>query len=220
MELKYHLPTRRSGVITSPLRNGDEKGLYRMEFNGRLITEDADGKQNAVLTKWTVPKIVEAIQNGATGMISLYWYTIDGHKYKATGLTVGADYGVPREVNGKIIVTSQFRRGLLRGHHFSASKPMELVTVNVMIEPTDIEYVSMLVKTQPTIYGSYLQMPSDHDINLVTNFINIQIQTHGKDLVFSIGYDEESGYEGWIAASDGIDEDKASLLVAEMATQL
>ena len=189
-----------------------------MEFNGRLITEDADGNQSAVLTKWTVPKIVEAIEKGASGMISLSWYTIDEHKYKATGLTVGPEYGSLREVDDKVVVTTQFRRGLLREPHYSPSKPMELVTVDVVIEPHDIEYVSMLVKNHPTVYAAYLERPSDHDINLVTNFINLQIQAHGKDLVFSVGYDEESGYEGWIAASDGIDEDKASLLVAEMAS--
>jgi|GEM_PF-3851518 len=118
-------------------------------FTGRLITEQESGEQTATEKKWTLDEIIQATQNGDTGMISLSWYTIGGMRYTASALSIGGDlngYGIPQEHAGAIVVMTHFRREVLANPFADHGDPMDLIGVLVEIDPTDIEYVSILHK--------------------------------------------------------------------------
>ncbi len=119
-----------------------------MEFDGRFITEYTDGHQTAEAHTWTLDEVIQAVQDGATGMIHVEWYTISGRRYKASALSVGAEHGTPREQDGSLVVSTQFRRMYL-GEPHRKGDPDDLVAVDVIIDPVDIEYVSLREKREP-----------------------------------------------------------------------
>lgn len=119
-------------------------------FPGRLITEDAAGHQCAVPKTWTIDEIREAVLGGGIGMISLSWYFIGGRHYKASALTIGAGYGVPEGVNRTVQVHTHFRREHLGEPYRHAGDPTDMVPVDVLINPVDIEYVSIMVRSGTT----------------------------------------------------------------------
>ena len=119
-----------------------------MEFNGRLITEYTDGHQTAESRTWTLDDVIQAVQGGATGMIHVEWYTIAGRRYKASALMVGPEHGTPRQQDGALVVPTHFRRMYL-GEPYRRGDPDDVVAVDVVIDPHDVEYVSLLQKREP-----------------------------------------------------------------------
>lgn len=118
-------------------------------FDGRLIVENQNGQQTATPKRWTLAEIQEAVRNDAAGMIHTHWYTIDGHKYHVAALSIGPDRGVPVENgDGKIVVSTYLRRDLLAEPYRGVGDLMDLVAVDVVIEPEDVEYVSILKKVE------------------------------------------------------------------------
>ncbi|MHB1683955.1 MAG: hypothetical protein ACYCYO_14190 [Bacilli bacterium] len=129
-------------------------------FKGRLVTEQDTGEQTATEKSWTLDEIIQATRNGDTGMVSLRWYTIGGMRYMASALSIGGDsigYGIPQEHAGAIVVMTRFRREVLANPFADHGDPMDLIGVLVVIDPIDIEYVSILHKvttddeTQPSV---------------------------------------------------------------------
>lgn len=117
------------------------------KFNGRLIVETNSGEQTTTPKQWTLTEIGQAIKlEGATGMIHTNWYTIAGRKYSATALSIGAGHGLPHEINGKIVVNTRFRRELLGDPYRAAGDLSDLVVVDVVIDPEDVAYVSIVKK--------------------------------------------------------------------------
>ncbi len=119
-----------------------------MEFNGRFITKYTDGHQTAESRTWTLADMIQAVQDGATGMIHVEWYTIFGRRYKASALSVGPEHGTPREQDGALVVPTHFRRIYL-GEPHREGDPDDLVAVDVIIDQADVEYVSLLQKREP-----------------------------------------------------------------------
>ena len=118
-------------------------------FKGRLVTEQTTGEQTATEKSWALDEIIQATRSGDTGMISLRGYMIGGMRYVASALSIGGDsngYGIPQEHAGAIVVMTHFRREVLANPFANHGDPMDLIGVLVEIDPTDIEYVSILHK--------------------------------------------------------------------------
>ncbi|MHB1685401.1 MAG: hypothetical protein ACYCYO_21765 [Bacilli bacterium] len=131
-------------------------------FTGRLITERESGEQTAAQKEWTLEEIIAATQHGDSGIVSLSWYTIAGKRYKASSLSIGGGsdgYGIPRGQDGKLIVPTHFRRERLAEPFSDAGDPLELVAVEVEIDPTDIEYVTVIHYEDDTEDQPIVQRP-------------------------------------------------------------
>ncbi|MCL6444207.1 MAG: hypothetical protein K6T83_12255 [Alicyclobacillus sp.] len=118
-----------------------------MEFEGRLIIEGQNGHQDAVARTWTLEEVADAIRDGCNGMIHLSCYWIAGQRYSADALSIGPDIGVPYQSDsGKLYVQTQFRRSQLGQPYRDAGDPMDVVSVSVVVELSDIEYISIVRK--------------------------------------------------------------------------
>jgi hypothetical protein len=131
----------RSAGRTAALRNKEEPIL--IEIDGRRsITNSFNDTE---YRKFTVEEIAALLAKGGYGMLSTNMYTIEGAEYIASGLSINKDT-VPVERDGKIVLTTYFRRFLLSKlpEGIKGDDPNELIQVDVLVDPANDLFVTVV----------------------------------------------------------------------------